>query len=211
MKLMEEIKSILDEKRIPVLKLSKESGIPSYRIYKWIDGKAAPKEEDSQKLKNWLASAREGRVVDQVPEFTKFRTSLFDNCLTPLIDGPAAGTIEKIDGDAVIFLDYLKAPFIGEIDGAIEVTGDAMIPTFIPGSRIAIQRLDDPKIFYQGEIYFLIDANLFGIVRRMYEGEGAGTVLLVADNPDRNKYPAVKRSWNDIKAVFKVKADINRR
>lgn len=37
-----------------VLKMSKETGIPSYRIYKWIDGKGKPKAEDTSTLEKWL-------------------------------------------------------------------------------------------------------------------------------------------------------------
>lgn len=37
-----------------VLKMSKETGIPSYRIYKWIDGKGNPKTEDAAILEQWL-------------------------------------------------------------------------------------------------------------------------------------------------------------
>lgn len=52
--IIEEIKKIIDEERVPVLTISKESEVSPYRIYKWIGGKANPKHEDVLKLQRWL-------------------------------------------------------------------------------------------------------------------------------------------------------------
>lgn len=38
-----------------ILTMSKETGIPAYRIYKWIDGKGNPKSVDTGKLEEWLS------------------------------------------------------------------------------------------------------------------------------------------------------------
>lgn len=38
-----------------VLTMSKETGIPAYRIYKWIDGKGKPKADDTSTLEEWLS------------------------------------------------------------------------------------------------------------------------------------------------------------
>lgn len=54
MQLIERINERLQKKTMSVLTLSKETGIPSYRIYKWIDGKGKPKAEDTAILEEWL-------------------------------------------------------------------------------------------------------------------------------------------------------------
>lgn len=54
MQLIERINDKLLRESKSVLKMSKETGIPSYRIYKWIDGKGNPKTEDAAILEQWL-------------------------------------------------------------------------------------------------------------------------------------------------------------
>jgi transcriptional regulator with XRE-family HTH domain len=57
--------AILDEikaKGVSVLTISKETGIPANRMYKWYEGKGSPKHEDVQKLRKWL-----GKDVEEVP------------------------------------------------------------------------------------------------------------------------------------------------
>jgi uncharacterized protein YPO0396 len=56
-----------------VLTMSKETGIPSYRIYKWIDGKGKPKAEDSAKLEEWLNDS-----LDIVPNGTQKVSNPYD-------------------------------------------------------------------------------------------------------------------------------------
>lgn len=55
MQLIERINDKLLKESKSVLKMSKETGIPSYRIYKWIDGKGNPKTEDAAILEQWLS------------------------------------------------------------------------------------------------------------------------------------------------------------
>jgi predicted transcriptional regulator len=54
MQLIERVNDKLLKESMSVLKMSKETGIPSYRIYKWIDGKGNPKTEDAAILEQWL-------------------------------------------------------------------------------------------------------------------------------------------------------------
>lgn len=70
MQLIDRINEKLEKKSMSVLTLSKETGIPSYRIYKWIDGKGNPKAEDSAKLEQWLSDG-----LDKVPNSTSNEVS----------------------------------------------------------------------------------------------------------------------------------------
>lgn len=59
---------IIDEiraKGVSVLKISKETGIPANRMYKWYEGKGSPKHEDVLILRKWL-----GQKVEEVPHGT---------------------------------------------------------------------------------------------------------------------------------------------
>lgn len=72
--------SLLDELKqsgVSTLKISKETGIPSDRMYKWYEGKGNPKFEDVQKLRAWL-----DKRVEKVPHGTKLES----DPLTALIE-----------------------------------------------------------------------------------------------------------------------------
>lgn len=55
MQLIERVIEKIERESMSVLKMSKEIGIPAYRIYKWIDGKGRPKSDDTAKLEKWLS------------------------------------------------------------------------------------------------------------------------------------------------------------
>lgn len=62
--------NILDELKgtgASVLKISKETGIPANRMYKWYEGKGSPKYEDVQILRKWLNKLSE-EVTNVVEE-----------------------------------------------------------------------------------------------------------------------------------------------
>lgn len=54
MQLIDRVNEKLQKKSMSVLTMSKETGIPSYRIYKWQDGKGRPKADDAAILEKWL-------------------------------------------------------------------------------------------------------------------------------------------------------------
>jgi hypothetical protein len=70
MQLIERVNEKLLKESLSVLKMSKETGIPSYRIYKWIDGKGKPKADDSATLEKWLSGN-----LDKVPTEKAFKVS----------------------------------------------------------------------------------------------------------------------------------------
>ena len=47
---------------VSLLKISKQTGIPVNRMYKWYEGKGSPKHEDVQILRQWL-----GKNAEKVP------------------------------------------------------------------------------------------------------------------------------------------------
>lgn len=57
-----QILDIIKERNLNVLEIARNSGIPSSRIYKWLDGKGQPKLEDSEKLLKWAK-----KNLDNVP------------------------------------------------------------------------------------------------------------------------------------------------
>lgn len=62
-----DILEALQEKRLPVSKLSKETGIPAARIYKWKDRNSKITAEDAATLENWagkLDNSPKGEVSE---------------------------------------------------------------------------------------------------------------------------------------------------
>jgi hypothetical protein len=76
------VKEIMDDKGISVAQLSRGTGIPSARIYKWFKDGLQPKSPDEKLLKSWIDK------IEQVPHETK------DENQTPT-NGDLLGLIES--------------------------------------------------------------------------------------------------------------------
>lgn len=62
MQLVDQIRGKLQKESVSVLKMSNETGISAYKIYKWLDGKGNPKADDAVIIKKWLSGN-----LDKVP------------------------------------------------------------------------------------------------------------------------------------------------
>ena len=114
----------------------------------------------------------------------------------------------KPEKDKLLQLAELLYGHLGQIDQLVEITGDCMFPTFKAGSLVVLKTLLNPERLYRAEYYYIIDSNGQGIVRRVYASEIQNCIKLVSDYPDQSKYPPISISWSQIKAIYKVKAEI---
>jgi transcriptional regulator with XRE-family HTH domain len=62
LQIVDQIREKLQSKGLSVLKMSNQTGISAYKIYKWLDGKGKPKHEDVVKIGKWL-----GNNIEEVP------------------------------------------------------------------------------------------------------------------------------------------------
>ena len=130
---------------------------------------------------------------------------------TPVSNDKATpGMVVLINEEPELILEYIDVPFIGWVDGVVEVVGESMHPTFKNGDRIAIKRLDNRSLLNWGEYYYIVDTNWQGVVKRILEGNNGDHIVLQSDNPDQKKFPPIKRRWKDIEAVFKVTGAITK-
>jgi phage repressor protein C with HTH and peptisase S24 domain len=120
----------------------------------------------------------------------------------------AAGTVISVNNEPELVVDRIHAPFLGEVEGVIEVSGESMAPTFINGCRVALIRLNDHRLLQWGLYYYIIDKNWQGIVRRVYQGETKSSIRLVSDHPNQEKFPPIQCNWEHIEAIFRVKAGV---
>lgn len=65
MQRIETILKTIKERNINITELSRITGIPNTRIYKWLDGKGKPKVDDAEKLQHWAK-----KNLEEVPRET---------------------------------------------------------------------------------------------------------------------------------------------
>lgn len=114
----------------------------------------------------------------------------------------------KPNKNKLLQLAELLYSHLGKIDQLAEVTGDSMIPSFKPGSLVALTFLYNPELLHWSEYYYIIDTNGQTLIRRVYPSEIQNCILLVSDHPDQNKHPPFSISKNQIRNIFKVRAEI---
>lgn len=188
--------------------ISTAIGIPKETLYKWEHGTNPRDVNDYFKLKAYLDAVEmkedEYEMGLEAKKPTTIRLPLTVD-QPPVYDSDgrtAAGTILIFNGEPQLIVERMNAPFMGTVEGAIDVTGDSMEPTIKHGCRIAIHRLSDFRILDWGRCYYVINKNLKGIVRRVYPCEGG--IQLVSDHPNKSVYPPIERSWDQIIAVLEI-------
>lgn len=122
----------------------------------------------------------------------------------------AAGSVILYNDEPEIILEYVEIPFVGNTDGAIEVVGESMYPTLKNGSRIAVAKIEDKTLIHPGYIYYILDKNHQGVVKRLYKGKDENHIKLSSDNPDKETYPPYELHLSKVLAIFKVQADITK-
>lgn len=190
------------------------TGIAKETLYKWEKGTKPSDLNDYFRLKAYLNKMENKLDEEQLELETQkpatLRLPLNHNRLPlPQTDGKAAaGTITFFNDEPELIVDRINAPFLGTVEGVVEVTGESMAPTFVNGCRVVILRLNNYRILDWGLYYYIIDKNWQGSVRRIYQGETESSVRLVSDNPNQDKFPPVQRQWDHIEAIFRVVAGI---
>lgn len=216
--LQDKIKLVMQRTGMKAADLAYATGLPRESMYKWMKGTRPNDSIVYDKLESFLDGILEKISGEETPvRYNAF----FEKAATlkiplkqpgkavPLTTAIASsGTIAIIDNEPHLIVDRIEAPFLGEIDGIVEVIGESMEPILKHGCRIAIARLKDSTVLNSGKHYFIIDKNLQGIVRRVYPGETEDTIQLVSDNEDQRKFPPITRSLDQIEAIFQVKASI---
>jgi|GEM_PF-2471556 transcriptional regulator with XRE-family HTH domain len=116
------------------------------------------------------------------------------------------GDVEHI-GDNVweMAIEPIRCHFIGPVHGSVMVRNSAMEPEFNSRNAVAVRLLKQKTAVTPGEVYFVIDSNQEGHLRRLYP-EDDGRVRMVSNRTD--VFPDYTLRFSDIFLVFKVKANI---
>jgi phage repressor protein C with HTH and peptisase S24 domain len=208
------LKAFREQTKIKMPAIATLTGIAKETLYKWEKGTKPSDINDYFRLKSYLDKMENKLEEEQLDiEYRKpatMRLPLNRNRVPiPQTDGKAAaGTILFSNDEPELIVDRINAPFLGPVEGIIEVSGESMVPTFTNGCRVAISRLNNYRILDWGWYYYIIDKNWQGYVRRVYPGETENSLCLVSDNPNQDKFPPVQRQWEHIEAIFRVMAAI---
>lgn len=202
--------------KINLTAIAAESGISREILYKWKKGTKPRNIDGYFKLMGYLdrmeialGLARLNKE-DQKPATLRLPFQANKPAVPQTVGQAVAGTVIFTDNEPELIVYRISAPFLGVFDGAIEVTGDSMEPTFPNGCRVTITRLNDIRNLSSGKHYFVIDKNWQGIVRRVYQDNKANIIRLVSDNSDQLKYPPIEKSMDQIEGIFKVGASITK-
>lgn len=121
----------------------------------------------------------------------------------------AAGHIVIINDQPELVLEWIDIPFLKDVQGTVEVFGNSMFPKYPSGSRVAVKLLEHKTLIRPGEDYFVIDINYEGYIKRLYRMDSTPDfVELRSYNPDKIEFPDFVMKWEEIIAVFKVRAGI---
>ncbi len=117
-----------------------------------------------------------------------------------------AGDVLSIENNCwEMAIDPVRCAFIGPVHGTIMVRNSAMEPQFNSRNAIAVKLMQNKNAITPGEIYYVIDNNQEGHLRRLYPN-GPSSMRLVSNNPE--KYPEYVLNYDQVFVVFKVKANI---
>jgi len=199
---------------IKMPEIQKVTGISKANLYKWEQGVIPRHSDDFIKLRDYL-DKMEQELAESEPIYEPQRTATIrlpldpDKVAVSQVSGKAAaGTVTIENETPELIVDRIDAPFLGNVEGVVEITSDSMEPTLKKGWRIALARLKKTNIIHWGECYYVIDKNGEGIVKRLYKGDTEDYILLISDNPDKEKYPPIQLRLDEIEAILKVKAGI---
>jgi transcriptional regulator with XRE-family HTH domain len=229
--LQKKMQEVLEKTGMTLVEIARATGISKENIYKWFRGTRPSDSYVYNKLTKYLEDVLTSIPDMPLEELEASYTLMRDagaNYIsqrelsymvkvslkqsrkpTPLISGKgAAGTVVFTNDEPELVVNRIDAPFLGEVEGVVEIVGSSMEPTFQHGCRIAIIRLLDPHILDWGMYYYIIDKNYQGMLKRIYPGPDEHSVELISDHEDQKKYPPIIRTWEQIEAIFKVKACI---
>lgn len=132
----------------------------------------------------------------KVPDF--YENDLFRVRLIPFeARGGMIG--DFVDGVMDYDCEMVVSPIKG-VDFAMTVTGESMAPSFNPGDRILIKRVD-PNIFLEWGKTYVLDTPNGAVIKQIRKTDDPGLVECVSLNPD---YQPFTVSVGDVRGWYRV-------
>lgn len=132
----------------------------------------------------------------RVPDF--YENDLFR--VRPIPFEARGGMIgDFVDGVMDYDCEMVVSPIKG-VDFAMTVTGESMAPSFNPGDRILIKRVD-PNIFLEWGKTYVLDTPNGAVIKQIRKTDDPGLVECVSLNPD---YQPFTVSVGDVRGWYRV-------
>lgn len=90
------------------------------------------------------------------------------------------------------------------VKATIPVQDECMMPTLVPNTSVLIEQVLDAVKIEPGMLYYIVDNNLRGFLRRVSLMPDEDYIRLYCDNPDKDKWPSHLMRISGIRAIFKV-------
>ena len=90
------------------------------------------------------------------------------------------------------------------VRATIRVPDERMIPTLLQNTEIVIEQLQDASTIEPGGLYFIVDNNLRGFLRRASLVPDEDYLRLYCDHPDKDLWPSHLVRIASIQTIFKV-------
>lgn len=206
---MEDILKRLSDSNLK--EVSKDTGIPYDRMYKWIRGKSKPKTADTDTLVKYFDGnfSNSSNVERNFEANPVLRTEAIG---VPYYDIDFIGGFDLVENNQsvkpIYYIDFL--PF-NDADCWLNVTGKSMGPLIAHGDIVALKEVSDWQTFLlEGEMYAIVTFN------------GFRTIKIVGSDPDnRDNYMLIPYNKNGdyrpqaipkkvITRVFRVKGAIKK-
>lgn len=172
--------------------------LPTDKLKKILDNPAWSLKEYNRLVDNLDSLASEGneRQVTQVA-----RRDGDAPLRVRLIPFEARGGMigDFVDGVMDYDCEMVVSPIKG-VDFAMTVTGESMAPSFNPGDRILIKRVD-PNIFLEWGKTYVLDTPNGAVIKQIRKTDDPGLVECVSLNPD---YQPFTVSVGDVRGWYRV-------
>lgn len=115
------------------------------------------------------------------------------------------GSLAGFGADGV-FPEYCERVIspIADVDFAITIYGDSMMPEYPPGSRAMIKQIDPDAFIAWGNVYVLDTVNGV-VVKELQPSEKEGRVVCHSHNPS-GRYKDFEVNLEDVRGIYRVLA-----
>lgn len=126
------------------------------------------------------------------------------------IEAAAGGGAANIDFDEAVETMILPKSFLAStrcLHYCIEVRGESMEPTLLDKTRIVVRLLDrsDWANLHTGDVYVITDREGLTYVKRIHNRlRERGKLVLLSDNPDRDRYRSFNLAEDEIQNIWAV-------
>jgi phage repressor protein C with HTH and peptisase S24 domain len=213
------VKDRMDTLEISILELSRQTGIPSARMYKWYKDGTNPKLEDAEILREWLNSKS---ALEEVPRETlgpsyleqrRWGKIIGEEYFVPFVPFKARAGYSK-NYENVEFIDNLETfqippgiPWRGSEWRWFEVGGNSMEPVLYDKDLILCSLIGEADWSDMTEFLIYVVVWKDDVSVKRVAKKNSEEWVLISENEE--EYPQKKIKVSDVKEVWKVRRQLN--